>query len=197
MNENVFNNIANNYDNDDRKNLSDIIRLEIFKYISGDYSNSILLDYGGGTGLVSLPIAEKFKKVIIADTSKSMLDVAINKINNGNISNTSVLLLDDTTLLPNADIVIISLVLIHIPNTEAILKKIYEILNPNGKILIVDFDKNEKVNHPKVHNGFQHKELKSILEKSKFKNLTIENFYSANNLFMKEDATLFIAQAEK
>lgn len=197
MNENVFNNMANNYDTDSRKQLSDIIRLEISKYIPDNCSNSILLDYGGGTGLVSLPIAEIFKNVIIADTSKSMLEVALSKINSGNISNASVSLVDDTILLPNADIVIISLVLIHIPNTGAILKKIYEILNPNGKIIIVDFDKNEKVNHPKVHNGFQHKELKSILEKEEFKNITIENFYSANNLFMKEDATLFIAQAEK
>ncbi|OFI47257.1 methylase [Floricoccus penangensis] len=197
MTENVFNSMANNYDNYDRKKLADVIRLEISKYLSNDSSNDILLDYGGGTGLVSLPIVENFKKVIIADSSKQMLEIALDKINIGNISNASILLVNDTTLLPNADIVILSLVLIHIPDTETILNKIYKILNPNGKVIIVDFDKNEKVNHPMIHNGFQHEELKAILEKEKFKNITIKNFYSANNLFMKENATLFIVQAEK
>lgn len=40
--------------------------------------------------------------------------------------------------------------------------------NKNGKLIIVDFDKNEMISHPTVHNGFNQKELKSLLSDAGF-----------------------------
>ncbi|SEM51639.1 ubiE/COQ5 methyltransferase family protein [Mesobacillus persicus] len=47
-----------------------------------------------------------------------------------------------------------SFVLLHIPDTDKILQELFDILNNGGKLIIVDFDKNDKIHHPKVHNGF-------------------------------------------
>ena len=41
-----------------------------------------------------------------------------------------------------------SLVLLYIPNTRAMLENVYSVLNKGGKLIIVDFDYNEKVKSP-------------------------------------------------
>lgn len=43
--------------------------------------------------------------------------------------------------------------------------KLYELLAPGGQLIIVDFDKNEQISHPKVHNGFTQEELNDRLKK--------------------------------
>ena len=85
----------------------------------------------------------------------------------------------ETTEL-KADIVLMSLVLLHIPDTEKILQELFNILNKGGKLIIIDFDKNDKINHPKVHNGFSHEELKKRLSEVGFESIEIKTFYQGN-----------------
>src|SRR5690606_32978209 len=120
-----------------------------------------LLDYGSGTGLISLDLSDLVNSILLVDSSKQMLEVAEAKISQKGITNSSVLYADFTQESPklHADIVLMSLVLLHIPDTKKILKELFNILNDGGKLIIVDFDKNDKINHPKVHNGFSHEEL--------------------------------------
>lgn len=91
-----------------------------------------------------------------------MLEVAKAKISRKGITNTNVLYSDFIEETPDlkADIVLMSLVLLHIPDTEKISQELFSVLNNGGKLIIIDFDKNDKINHPKVHNGFSHDELK-------------------------------------
>lgn len=62
-----------------------------------------------------------------------------------------------------------SLVLIHIPDTKKILQELFNILNNDGELIMIDFDKNDKIQHPKVHNGFSHEELKKQLSLVNYK----------------------------
>ncbi len=80
MTKNIFDSIANHYDSPDRQALAKIIREELTTYLPRDSHQKVLLDYGGGTGLVSLPLAERFKELIIADASETMLKMAEEKI---------------------------------------------------------------------------------------------------------------------
>ena len=80
MTKNIFDSIANHYDSPDRQALAKIIREELATYLPRDSHQKVLLDYGGGTGLVSLPLAERFKELIIADASETMLKMAEEKI---------------------------------------------------------------------------------------------------------------------
>jgi len=90
-----------------------------------------------------------------------------------------------------------SLVLLHIPDTKRILWELFSILNDGGKLIIVDFDKNDKVNHPMVHNGFLHDNLKRVLSEIGFKSIKIKTFYQGSHIFMKQDASMFIASSTK
>ncbi|MFP9075757.1 methyltransferase domain-containing protein, partial [Enterococcus faecalis] len=63
-----------------------------------------------------------------------------------------------------ADIVLLSLVMLHIPDTEHLLQQLYQLLKPGGRLFIVDFNKNQSVSHPKVHNGFEQDTLLQLAE---------------------------------
>ncbi|MGC3017539.1 hypothetical protein ACPTFI_14750, partial [Enterococcus faecium] len=75
-----------------------------------------------------------------------------------------------------ANLILLSLVHLHIPDTENILTKLNEILAPGGQLIFVDFDKNEQISHPKVHNGFSQEELNIRLEKTGFVSATSHTF---------------------
>lgn len=194
MEENVFERIAKNYDTEKQIELSKVIVKEVRQGLQDSKSKS-LLDYGCGTGLIGLELADQVNSVLLMDSSKEMVEIVKTKIANKGITNSKVLL-SDFTQSPSelkTDIVVMSLVLLHIPETKKILQELYGILNDGGKLIIVDFDKNSKVSHPKIHNGFSHVDLKSILLEIGFKSITIKTFYKGCNIFMKQDASMFIA----
>ena len=55
--------------------------------------------------------------------------------------------------------------------------KFYELLAPGGQLIIVDFDKNEQISHPKVHNGFTQEELNDRLKKTGFVSTASHTFH--------------------
>jgi SAM-dependent methyltransferase len=128
-----------------------------------------------------------------------MLEVAKAKISQKEITNSMVLYADFTQGTPDlkADIVLMSLVLLHIPDTKKILQELFNVLNDEGKLIIIDFDKNHTINHPKVHNGFLHEELKKMLSEVGFKSIKIKTFYHGNRIFMNQDASMFISSSIK
>lgn len=199
MSENVFNQMANHYDTPDRLALAEIIRAEIRQNFPKETSQKVFIDYGGGTGLVSLPLANLFKETWIMDASEAMLTVTNQKINHSHLRDVHTQLADLANDLPNqkADLLLVSLVLLHIPDTKLILKKLADLLNPGGQLFIVDFNKNEAVSHPKVHNGFKHEELKQSLAEAGLTPIKLETFHEGKNLFMKQSASLFLAISQK
>lgn len=198
MEENVFEQMAKRYDSDERKELARIVAEEVKPEVQDSRSKS-LIDYGSGTGLVGLALADRVESILLVDSSQQMLEVAQAKISRGGITNAEVLLTDFTQESPElqADIVLVSLVLLHVPDTKKILQELYNVLTEDGKLIIIDFDKNEKVTHPKVHNGFVHEELKQLLSEVGFKDIEIRNFYSGKNIFVNEDATMLISTSRK
>lgn len=198
MDQNVFEQMAARYDTPDRKELAAVIQKEIVPELV-DAKEKILVDYGSGTGLISLDLAGQVKKLILVDAAGNMLEVADAKIAKNNIKNARTLQADFTQELPDikADIVIVSLVLLHIPDTAKILSQLFEILNPDGQLIIVDFDPNERAVHPKVHSGFDHEELRELLAKTGFHDINIRTFHHGKNIFMKQDASMFLATCVK
>lgn len=198
MEENVFEQMAKRYDTAERKELAKIVANEVKPEVQDSRSKS-LIDYGSGTGLVGLALADLVESILLVDSSQQMLEVAQAKISRGEITNAKVLYTDFTQESPKlqADIVLVSLVLLHVPDTKKILQELYNVLTDGGKLVIIDFDKNERVTHPKVHNGFVHEELKQLLSEVGFKDIEIRNFYSGKNIFVNEDATMLISTSRK
>ncbi len=192
MENNVFEQMAKRYDTEERIELAKVIVKEVRPELQNSKSKS-LIDYGSGTGLVSLELSDLVNSILLIDSSKQMLEVAQAKISNRGITNSKVLFSDFTQDTPGlkADIVLLSLVLLHIPGTKKILHELFNILNIGGKLIIIDFDKNENIQHPKVHNGFSHEELKKTLSEVGFTSTEIKTFYHGNRIFMNQDASMF------
>lgn len=198
MEENIFNQIANKYDTKERKELANIIVSAVHDEIKTS-KIKMLLDYGCGTGLVGLELSNLVDQILFLDSSEQMLEILKEKITQTKIKNAEVMD-SDFTKLPShleVDAILVSLVLLHIPDTKQILKFFYSILNVEGKLIIVDFDKNENISHPKVHNGFTDLELRSLLSDVGFKNIEIKSFHHGKNIFMNQDASLFISTSSK
>lgn len=198
MENNVFEQMAKRYDTEDRIELAKVIVKAVRPELQNSKSKS-LLDYGSGTGLISLDLSDLVNSILLVDSSKQMLEVAEAKISQKGITNSSVLYADFTQESPklHADIVLMSLVLLHIPDTKKILKELFNILNDGGKLIIVDFDKNDKINHPKVHNGFSHEELEKALSEAGFQPMETKTFYYGERIFMNQDASMFISSSIK
>lgn len=198
MEENVFNDLAKKYDTEDRVALANVIAGEVKKEVeAGQYSS--LLDYGGGTGLVSFELADSFEKVLLADASEEMVRAADGKISSGGLDNVATLHLDLTKEYTElgADVVLVSLVLLHVPDTPELLRQLYKILNKGGKIIIVDFDKHPEISHPKIHNGFTHEEIRGYMMEAGFNTTSVRTFHHGKSIFMNKDASLFLASAVK
>lgn len=198
MENNVFEQMAKKYDNEERIALAKVIVQEVKPELAGCTGQS-MLDYGSGTGLVSLAVADSVGSLLLVDSSRQMLKVAEGKIAQQGITNAKVLYADFTKDLPQlqADVILVSLVLLHIPDTAAILQRLFHILNEGGKLLVVDFDTNEKVSHPKVHSGFAQEELTRLLASVGFQSTEIRTFHHGDRLFMNQDASLFLAKSIK
>ena len=198
MENNVFEQMAKRYDTEERVELAKVIVKEVRPELRNSKSKS-LIDYGSGTGLISLELSDLVDSILLVDSSKQMLEVAKAKISHKGITNSKVLYSDFTQETPElkADIVLMSLVLLHIPDTKKIIQELFNILNSGGNLIIIDFDKNDKINHPKVHNGFSHKELKKRLSEVGFKSIEIKTFYHGNRIFMNQDASMFISSSIK
>jgi ubiquinone/menaquinone biosynthesis C-methylase UbiE len=198
MENNVFEQMAKRYDTEERIELAKVIVKEVRPELRNSKSKS-LIDYGSGTGLIGLELSDLVHSILLVDSSEQMLEVAKAKISHKGITNSKVLYSDFTQETPElkADIVLMSLVLLHIPDTKKILQELFNILNNGGKLIIIDFDKNDKINHPKVHNGFSHEELKKRLSEVGFKSIEVKTFYHGNGIFMNQDASMFISSSIK
>ncbi|WP_413306052.1 methyltransferase domain-containing protein [Bacillus sp. 1P10SD] len=198
MENNVFEEMAKRYDTEERMELAKVIVKEVRSELLNSKSKS-LMDYGSGTGLVSLELTDLVDSILLVDSSEQMLEVAKAKISHKGITNAKVLYSDFTQGTPElkADIVLMSLVLLHIPDTKKILQELFNILNDGGKLIIIDFDKNDKINHPKVHNGFSHEGLKNSLSEVGFKSIEMRTFYHGQRIFMNQDASMFRSSSIK
>ncbi|MCY7793037.1 class I SAM-dependent methyltransferase [Bacillus haynesii] len=198
MENNVFEQMAKRYDTEERIELAKVIVNEVRPELRNSQSKS-LIDYGSGTGLISLELSDLVHSILLVDSSKQMLEVAKAKISRKGIANAKVLYSDFTQETPElkADIVLMSLVLLHIPDTNKILQELFGILNDGGKLIIIDFDKNDKIQHPNVHNGFSHEELKKRLTDIGFKSTEMKTFFHGQRIFMNQDASMFISSSIK
>ena len=190
--EHHFNHKAESFDSLKNRFIADLIRQEVEKQIV-DFSDKRILDFGGGTGLVTLPLAAQSKSVTLVDISDKMLDQARLKVEKQAIDNVYLLQQD---LLTNPldqlfDIIVVSRVLHHMPNVEKTLAMFRNHLVEDGQLFIADFVKTD-VNH----HGFHLADLEGKLSQSGFSSVKSQIIYSAEELFLENYAELFLTLAQ-
>ena len=157
-------------------------------------SDKEILDFGGGTGLLALPLAKQAQSVTLVDISEKMLEQARLKAKEQEIRNLQLL---EQDLLVNPleqqfDLIVVSRVLHHMPDLDATLAMFYHHLRENGQVLIADFVKTDT-----NHHGFDLAELETKLAQFGFSSIDSQILYSAEELFQGNYSELFLTVAQK
>ena len=189
--EHHFNHRAESFDSSKNQFLADLVCQQVEKQVP-DLSNKSVLDFGGGTGLIALPLAKQAKSVTLVDIADKMLAQARLKIESQKLANLD-LIQQDLLLEPleeEFDLIIVSRVLHHMPNLEASLAMFKEPLTHGGQLFIADYTKPDEEEH-----GFIISELEENLNQQGFSEITSQILYSSDHLFLHKPSQLFLTSS--
>ena len=148
---------------------------EMLDRIPFDHSMKVL-EFGAGTGLLSLFLKEHFAEITLMDTSAEMLKVAESKLTVGDHGKIRTLFFDlekQEYTGGKFDIIFTQMVLHHIKDVEDILRKFSGMLRPGGYIAIADLYPEDGSFHDpgiEVHHGFDPEKLVRQVEACGFGN---------------------------
>ncbi len=188
-----FNHKAETFDSPKNIFLANLVYQAIDKQLDL-LSDKEILDFGGGTGLLALPLAKQAKSVTLVDISEKMMEQARLKAEQQDIKNIQFL---EQDLLKNPlekefDLIVVSRVLHHMPDLDAALSLFHQHLRKDGQLLIADFTKTET-----SHHGFELPALEKKLNEHGFSSVHSQILYSAEGLFQGNYSELFLTVAQK
>lgn len=117
---------------------------DIFASIAGAVKlneGMTVLDFGCGTGLLSLQILERTGNVTCADSSAGMLEVLENKVKKAGLEGVKTIHLksgDGEGLSGSFDLITSSMTFHHVQDVQSITRKLSCHLNPGGKLCVAD-----------------------------------------------------------
>ena len=188
-----FNHKAETFDSPKNIFLANLVCQAVEKQIDL-LSDKEILDFGGGTGLLTLPLAKQAKSVTLVDISEKMLEQARLKAEQQDIKNIQFL---EQDLLKNPmeqefDLIVVSRVLHHMPDLDEALSLFHQHLKEDGQLLLADFTKTEA-----NHHGFDLAELEKQLIEHGFSSVHSQILYSAEDLLQGNYSELFLTVAQK
>ena len=142
------------------------------------------LDYGCGTGLLSFPLSDELGAIVMADSSSGMLDVVREKIAAQAVTNMTAVKLDllaDPAPSDRFDLIVTSMTLHHVPDTDHILRVFHDLLQPGGTLCIADLDQEDGSFHGievDVHHGFDRTDLSRRAAQSGFADVQFQTVFS-------------------
>ena len=133
--------------------------------------NYIAADLGCGSGFFTIPLSRKVKKVYGIDVQKEMLVYLERKINSQKIENITLLLSKENEIpLENKSLnFLISANTLHeFSDKEKMIQEMHRVLIQEGKVVIVDFKKEETGFGPSVAIRLSKDQVKYLFEKNGF-----------------------------
>ena len=134
-----------------------------------------VLDFGCGTGLLTLQLASETGRVVAVDRSQEMLDVLRGKAEACRADNVSTRAIDldaGDTLDGAYDLVVSTMTLHHIAAPLTLLAQFARVLKPGGNLCVADLDSEDGSFHgenPTVfHNGFDRAALRELMSQAGF-----------------------------
>lgn len=115
-----------------------------------------VMDFGCGTGLLTLRLQPFAASITGVDGSRGMLDVLEGKIKDKNLSNVSTLHLDPDNggrLTGSYDLITSSMALHHVRNVPSLLDQLFAVTAPCGHLCIADLDSEGGLFHADNHQG--------------------------------------------
>ena len=142
--------------------------------------DTVIMDFGCGTGIVGLNLINNVKKVVFLDPSKGMIKQVQKAILKKNIHNYEILEGDINKYKGDKlDLILVANVFHHIEDINHIINKFSSILKKGGKVLVVDlFETSEDFHGGSApHNGFKPENIVKLFKNNNFTNVQYENFY--------------------
>jgi len=149
----------------------------VSEYVKKDVIDKSVLDFGCGTGLVSLNFCGLAKDILGVDLSDKMVEIYNQKAKKIDC-NAKAISEDVNNVNIKFDVIVANMVFHHIKDIQEMLKILSEKLNPNGKLFISDLYLEDGTFHDKgnddvSHFGFE----KKSFESKYFKLLNFETIY--------------------
>ncbi len=183
-----FNTAANTWDTEETISRTSVFAGAIKKQL-GDQKISNLLDLGCGTGLLAEHFLDSSSYILGVDTSEGMLEKFNLRFNQqGNVKSLAINLEKDPIpgTEPKFDVVVSSMAFHHLKEPKKVLQLLKKHLSSNGKIFIIDLDKEDGTFHPDnkgmgvEHFGFSKNEFEEWSNELGFKMFSHEIIHEMN-----------------
>lgn len=134
-----------------------------------------VLDFGCGTGLITLALQPLVKSITGADSSTGMLETLNGKIAAQNLANVRTEHVDfehGQHVEGGYDLIVSSMVTHHVPDTLDLFREWHKLLLPGGRVAFADLDTEDGSFHGDntgvFHLGFDRGHLRRLLEQAGF-----------------------------
>jgi ubiquinone/menaquinone biosynthesis C-methylase UbiE len=160
--------------NPGRVRLAQDVGASMIREVKPDRSMDVL-DFGCGTGLVTLQFQPLVKSITGADSSAGMLAVLEEKIRSQGLKNAGTRQVDfekGERIVGSYHLIISSMTLHHVPDTLTLFNQWAELLHPGGRICFTDLDSEDGSFHGDntgvFHLGFDRAAMKHLLQDAGF-----------------------------
>lgn len=193
----AFNSMAATYDTPDRIQMAKHSAATVRRLLNQKVSRTAI-DFGCGTGLLSLELSNTFESILMIDSSSEMIKEVKKKLKKAPLSHLTAKHLDietDRVLPETVDTIFMSLVLHHIAEPEDILSKLSDAIHLGGQLMIIEMERSDNSSHH--HSSLSKAELMRKLDKQNFVNIQSEYFYETIDENSGDSFKLYIVTAEK
>lgn len=199
---NQFNTLAQTWDdNPNRVKYSEAISTYIKARVNKEQRLQAL-EVGAGTGTLSVLLEKEFSRIDLLDNSSGMVEKIAGKLAERNLYHLTPL--NESLLnynpIKSYDVVYSAMFLHHVIDTDAVLKKLYDVMHTGSKLFLCDLYSEDGRFHPNTaegvyHHGFDPDILANILKSMGF---TINNIQTVFN-FDKHDRLypMFVIECTK
>lgn len=155
-----FDALANEWDNDPQRVFMAQKVARAMRNALAPAGTETALEFGAGTGLVTLIMARHLARVTALDASAGMLDVLRAKCAAKHLENVDVITGNVPQAMPanRYDLIYASMVLHHVADVPALLGVLFDHLAPNGRVALADLDTEDGSFHGAAkgvaHHGF-------------------------------------------
>jgi len=164
------------------------------------------LEYGAGTGILSIMLKDQFSEIMMMDSSAEMVNVMLEKIEPTGFNHLKPMFLnlEDTPYHDKPfDLVYSLLVMHHIQNIDLVLARFADMIKPGGYVVLIDLFAEDGSFHGADfdgHNGFEPDFLTKKLKESGFHQISYKHCHSIerqNEAGERREYPLFLMMAKR
>lgn len=165
--------------------------------------NMDLLDFGCGTGLVSLPMHRHVRSILGIDSSPGMVEKFNEKVEKANLTNARAVHLDDWSREDRSfDLIISTMTLHHLEDPAKWIAKFSGMLKSDGQLALLDLDTEDGSFHDPGatgihHYGFQRDTIRKWMGDAGLSEIQLQTACVIHKEQLDRDYTVFIASASR